>query len=115
LIECVVTSCNVCYLSVVYLLYYCHRAKTHLQSNNKYIKKNILPAAGKFSEGISRIRCYQFSKSASGYNCVLNYSWERGEPPRGRDPQFDKPRFDNIVRKCSISDIFMNTGLSWEC
>jgi hypothetical protein len=39
LIECVVTSCNVCYLSVVYLLYYCHRAKTHLQSNNKYIKK----------------------------------------------------------------------------
>jgi hypothetical protein len=24
-------------LSVVYLLYYCHRAKTHLQSNNKYI------------------------------------------------------------------------------
>jgi hypothetical protein len=37
LIECVVTSCNVCYLSVVYLLYYCHRAKTHLQSNNKYI------------------------------------------------------------------------------
>jgi hypothetical protein len=31
LIECVVTSCNVCYLSVVYLLYYCHRAKTHLQ------------------------------------------------------------------------------------
>jgi hypothetical protein len=36
LTECVVTSCNVCYLSVVYLLYYCHRAKTHLQSNNKY-------------------------------------------------------------------------------
>jgi hypothetical protein len=35
LIECVVTSCNVYYLSVVYLLYYCHRAKTHLQSNNK--------------------------------------------------------------------------------
>jgi hypothetical protein len=31
LIECVVTSCNVCYLSVVYLLYYCHRATTHLQ------------------------------------------------------------------------------------
>jgi hypothetical protein len=31
LIECVVISCNVCYLSVMYLLYYCHRAKTHLQ------------------------------------------------------------------------------------
>jgi hypothetical protein len=35
LIKCVVTSCNVCYLSVVSLLYYCHRAKTQLQSNNK--------------------------------------------------------------------------------
>jgi hypothetical protein len=33
LIECVVTSCNVCYLSVVSLLYYCHRAKTQSQSN----------------------------------------------------------------------------------
>jgi hypothetical protein len=33
LIECVVTSCNVCYMSVVSLLYYCHRAKTQLQSN----------------------------------------------------------------------------------
>jgi hypothetical protein len=31
LIECVVISCYVCYLSVVYLLYYCHRDKTHLQ------------------------------------------------------------------------------------
>jgi hypothetical protein len=31
LIECVIISCNVCYLSVVYLLYYCHRAKTHFQ------------------------------------------------------------------------------------
>jgi hypothetical protein len=27
---------NVCYLSVVSLFYYCHRAKTQLQSNNKY-------------------------------------------------------------------------------
>jgi hypothetical protein len=33
LIECVVTSCNVYYMSVVSLLYYCHRAKTQLQSN----------------------------------------------------------------------------------
>jgi hypothetical protein len=33
LIECVVTSCNVCYLSVVSLLYYYHRAKIQLQSN----------------------------------------------------------------------------------
>jgi hypothetical protein len=33
LIECVVTSCNMCYLSVVSLLYYCHRAKAQLQSN----------------------------------------------------------------------------------
>jgi hypothetical protein len=33
LIECVVTSCNVCYLSVMSLLYYCHRAKTQLQLN----------------------------------------------------------------------------------
>jgi hypothetical protein len=37
LIECVVTLCNVCYLSVVSLFYYCHRAKTQLQSNNIYI------------------------------------------------------------------------------
>jgi hypothetical protein len=28
-----ITSCNVCYLSVVSLLYYCHRAKIQLQSN----------------------------------------------------------------------------------
>jgi hypothetical protein len=28
LIQCVVTSFNVCYLSVVSLFYYCHRAKT---------------------------------------------------------------------------------------
>jgi hypothetical protein len=33
LIECVSTSCNVCYLSVVSLFYYSHRAKTQLQSN----------------------------------------------------------------------------------
>jgi hypothetical protein len=33
LIECVDTSCNVCYLCVVSLLYYYHRAKTQLQSN----------------------------------------------------------------------------------
>jgi hypothetical protein len=33
LIECVVTSCNVYYMSVVSLLYYCHRAKTQMQSN----------------------------------------------------------------------------------
>jgi hypothetical protein len=33
LIECVVTSCNVYYMSVVSLLYYCHRVKTQLQSN----------------------------------------------------------------------------------
>jgi hypothetical protein len=33
LIECVVNSCNVCYLSVVSLLCYCHRAKTQVQSN----------------------------------------------------------------------------------
>jgi hypothetical protein len=44
LIECIVTSCNVCYLSVVSLLYYCHRAKTQcsqINNNNNNNNNNV--------------------------------------------------------------------------
>jgi hypothetical protein len=69
LVECVVTSCNVCYLSVVALFYYCHRAKTQLQSNNKYVY-----ITGNWKK-VYRLVCQQCVVDGEGW---ILYTWKWG-------------------------------------